>query len=280
MRLLSTIDLVIFLVENAPSLWKNQNYDIPEAALKDYWVAARLQLDDWTREFLALANPSSRTEKWPYRNQRAGLAEEILVQQMLSRIWLAVLTAREYQGFGPESLAGALANSVYDAHEELRNRVMKALAEPDFLPPADVQKLLRLCERTDRWSDQLLAWLSEWGSLAALAADPYRMNDFTADWDRIRSPKRRQQTWNLLKASLRSSYESRMFRYAPHSSWWGLLPVHIVRCFPAGVSEACRGESFYQVSQLLWKFLQTEELLLRALEEQPPPQLPVPQPES
>lgn len=253
------IELVIFLVENGPALWQRSDFEPPGSALEGYWLAAKFQMDHWARNLKAIGEWKEHPKEWPFRHQRAGLAEDILTGELLTRIWLAVLTIYERRS-GKEG-ASALAHSVYLSHLELRGRVLAALNRPNYLPRLDVQKLVQLCERTDRWSDLLLGKLAEWGDVRSLAVDAERMQEFANDYVQIDSPKRREQTWKLMKASLVSAYQVPLFRYHPAGEWTPTLASHILACFPPEIVEGCARASFYQESRLVARCRQTEEWL-------------------
>lgn len=265
------IELVIFVVDNGPALWQRSDFELPGSALEGYWLAAKFQMDHWARHLKAIGE-CHHPKEWPFRHQRAGLAEEILTQELLTRIWLAVLEIYE-QRLGRAG-ASALAHSVYLSHLELRGRVLAALNRPDYLPRFDVQKLLQLCERTDRWSDLLLGKLAEWGNVRSLAVDTERMQQFAKDYAQIDSPKRREQTWKLMKASLASAYQVPLFRYHPGGEWTATLASHILACFPPEVTEACSTAAFYQESRLVARCRQTEDWLAAIVGDPPPNENP------
>ncbi|WP_347244791.1 hypothetical protein [Thermogutta sp.] len=260
------IDLVIFLMDYGPQLWERQNFEVPKTAVDSFWLAARAQIDNWTRQLKALETPPRNDLDYPFRYQRGGLAEEIITQELLTRIWTAVLHLYE-QKTGNDYPA-SLVHNVYLSHLELRGRILGALNRPDYLPRADAQRLLQLCERTDRWNDLLLGILGSFGDVQSLAVDAYRLDEFAEDYRHIKTEARRRQTWKLMKASLRAAYNKRIFPYQPHSDWTLALFGHILGFFPPDIAEQSAHTHLLQAAQLIARCRKTEELLFAVVPEE------------
>lgn len=260
------IDLVIFLMDYGPQLWERRHIEVPKTAIDGYWLAARLQMDNWTRQLKVLETASRNGEGYPLRHQRGGLAEEIITQELLTRIWMAVLHL--YGQKTGDDYPASLVHNVYLSHLELRGRILGALNRPDYLPRADAQRLLQLCERTDRWNDLLLGMLASFGDIRSLAVDTYRLEEFAEDYQHIKTEARRRQTWKLMKASLKAAYNKRIFQYQPHSDWTLALLGHILGFFPSDLVEKSAHTHLLQAAQVIARYRRTEELLLAVTPEE------------
>lgn len=253
-------ELVTFLVDHAAELWEGPDFTIPQAALQGYWVSARGRFDSWASHLKELTTHSSVQPKmFPFRNQMAGLLEEILTNDVLTRVWTAVLVLHDRQR--KVDWGAPVGQSIFLSQLELRVRSLSILNEGKMLPASDTQKLHQLCERNDRWSDLLLARLSEFGDLSSFAVDLQRWREFSHDFNTLRSPEQRQQTWQLMKTSLLAAYSGSVFRYQMQSTRTAIMAGHILNCFPPSVIECGEVLSFYRESVLLGRCHQAEELL-------------------
>jgi len=253
-------ELVTFVVDHAATLWEGHDFTIPQAALQGYWVSARGRFDSWASQLKELTAHSSVQHKaFPFRNQMTGLLEEILTNDVLTRVWTAVLLLYDQQRM--VDWGGPVGQSAFLSQLELRVRSLSILNEGKMLPPSDTLKLHQLCERNDRWSDLLLARLSEFGDLSSFAVDLQRWREFSHDFTALRSPEQRQQTWQLMKKSFIAAYSTPVFRYHMQSTRTTIMAGHILNCFPPKVMESGESLSFYRESALLGLCCQAEELL-------------------
>lgn len=253
-------ELVTFVVDHAAKLWENPDFTIPQASLQGYWVSARGRFDSWASHLKELTTHSSVQPKmFPFRNQMAGLLEEILFNDVLTRVWTAALLLYDQQR--KVDWGGPVGQSIFLSQLELRVRSLSILNEGKMLPPNDTLRLHQLCERNDRWSDLLLGRLSEFGDLSSIAVDLQRFREFNHDFTTLRSREQRQQTWQLMKKSILAAYATPVFRYHMQSTRTAIMAGHILNCFPPEVVESGESLSFYRESALLGRCCRAEELL-------------------
>ncbi|MGQ9506153.1 MAG: hypothetical protein ACUVQG_14930 [Thermogutta sp.] len=254
------IELVAFVVDHAAELWEETDFQIPENALQGYWISARGRFDGWASMLKQLTfHPSHQQKAFPFRNQLAGLLEEILTNDILTRVWTAVLALYDRQR--QADWGAPVGQSIFLSQLEFRVRSLSILNDGKMLPGCDMQKLHQLCERNDRWSDLLLARLSEFGDLSLFAVDVERWREFSHDFNTLRSPEQREQTWQLMKTSLAAAYSGPLFRYQMESIRTTIMAGHILSCFPPKTIESVESLSFYRESLLLSRCCQAEELL-------------------
>ncbi len=254
------MELVTFIVDHSPALWQTTDFTIPQVALQGYWVSAKSRFDRWASTLKELTStPSTASREYPFRNQLAGVLEEILTNEILTRIWTAALSL--YDQRRNLDWAGAIGQSVFLSQLELRVRSLGILNDDHFLPERDIQKLLQLCERNDRWCDLLLSRLSEFGDVSAYAVDPQRWREFSADFKAIPTQEQRDQTWRLMRTSLLAAYALPMFRYQMQLSQTALVAGYILDCFPQDILEACQDLNFYRESRFVGRCHRAQELL-------------------
>lgn len=254
------MQLALFVADHAPRLWQTTNHHIPEKALQGYWTASRIQIDHWVH-LLRSFSPGTPADgrAYPYRQQLAGLLEEIVTGEVLARLWTAALSL--YDGHRGQDQAAPIARSVFLSHLEVRMRVLHLLNDRQSLPEHDVRKLVQLGARNDRWSDLLLAWLAGFGDLAFLAVDATRFEEFQVDFSQLSSPQRKAQTWDLMRGSFLAAYASPVFRYHPQVEATTLVAGQILACYPPEALETCRSSFFYQEARLVARCRHAQELL-------------------
>ncbi len=254
------MELVTFIVDHTPALWQAADFIIPENALQGYWVSARSRFERWASTLKELTSRSlTASREYRFRNQLAGILEEILTNEILTRVWTAALSLYDQQR--KVDWAGPIGQSAFLAQLELRVRSLGILSDGHFLPGEDIQKLLQLCERNDRWCDLLLSRLSEFGDVSAYAVDPQRWQEFSADFKAIPTEKQRNQAWQLMRTSLLAAYAVPMFRYHMQLSQTVLVAGYILDCFPQDVLEICQDLNFYRESRFVARCRRAQELL-------------------
>ncbi len=134
------------------------------------------------------------------------IAEDVLVAEMLTRVWGAVLTACDLQRDKKHS--AQIARNVLNAHQQCRVSVLRSLVHSDTLPIERMAELDRLRRRVERWTDLLVGPLvARFGEpLAAFAFDARRASDFGEEHFSSRFQTTSQPSWSFLLAGLRSAF--------------------------------------------------------------------------
>ncbi len=123
-------------------------------ALHAYWKSSQLRLKCW---FAGLrTSPPGRTTTLPpfHLRQQVCLSREILVAELLTRVWSTVLLARDVYHANDE--CQQLARHVFLGQMEARHEVLKMLADPNRLPSRETTAIDRLRRRVERWTDVLV----------------------------------------------------------------------------------------------------------------------------
>lgn len=155
---------------------------LPEGALQTYWKISRIRLKCW---FAALRTIPGRRE-WPSQlstceTVRLGaLSREILVAELLTRVWSTVLVARDM--VRGENRTSSIARNVYLGQLEARRDVLTLLAGEDRLPQAQIVPLDQLRRRIERWTDLLLGPLLRDYRVSEFLFDETRARELAESW--------------------------------------------------------------------------------------------------
>jgi hypothetical protein len=133
-------------------------------------------------------------------------AKDVLVSEMLTRVWGAVLTACDLRR-GTRH-AEPIARSVLAAHGQCRVSVLRLLVHSQVLPIERLAELDRTRRRVERWTDVLVGPLvARFGEeLADFAFDQRRAHDFGSQQSPARFQATSQPAWSFLMAGLRSAF--------------------------------------------------------------------------
>jgi len=178
-------------------------------ALHTYWSASRCRLDRWGRG-LRTGPPRMNFPNHAQTSQSTsvvtwGLAEEILVSEILSRVIATLFVSHDRNHLREE--AGPVARNVLYGHIDARRRLLRLPRPADTSttgsPPADIQKLFARCAR---WNDLLLGHILPHSKVEEFAFDTERAREFSIDVDQWAvDPATEDMTATLLRSSLRIS---------------------------------------------------------------------------
>ena len=200
-------ELAALLALHSPSIVHDARR-IPHETSEQYWSASKCRLDRWGRLLRQLTQATGQpqlpaTLSWP-RVQPA--LEEILVSELLTRLWTAVAAAHDQQ-LGNDDLE-PVARNVFVGHLDARRRVLALLADGRVIALPEVTKLNHLRRRVERWTDMLLAHLAGMIDISEFAFDVQRARDFAEDLDHQAAHSERDFSGQLMLLSLRASFAS------------------------------------------------------------------------
>jgi hypothetical protein len=203
--------------------------------LGNYWSASKCRIDRWLRALRpddGAAWPRPASVGWkPLR----GIIEEILLSEVLTRVWTAFLLAHD-QTCGREE-AESVARSVLMGQLEARRRALSLLMHAAGVPIGEAVAVNRLRCKTERWTDLLLGQLSVPCDLSELAADVQRVRDFALERQTY-SDDQAAQRWSLLLTSLRQSFPSSAGPRSPNSDLNERIAASVLACFPTEAFES------------------------------------------
>jgi hypothetical protein len=186
---------------------------ISQSALEQYWSHSKFRLDRWSQSLkeygqLQQSNP-------PYVSQEAALIlawrgirpviEEILVSEILTRVWSSVASAYDHHHGSAE--VTAVVRSVYLGHQEARNRALNLMVYGRGFNTQEAVELNRLRRRCERWCDMLLGYVAQTGMVEEYAFEPNRTADFARDLRDEYSHSLNSFGWQIVLSSLRAAFQ-------------------------------------------------------------------------
>jgi hypothetical protein len=230
------IDLAVFVAAQGPVL-VNSVRQVPTSALAQYWTVSKCRLDRWNRALRGVQLPaaSRHGDLAAADLSLQAVCEEILVSEMLTRVWSSILTALDYAAGSSE--AQPVAASVLAGHVDASNRVLGLIS---YKPqgPGSENNLNRLRRLTERWTDLLLGSLGLLAHAAPFAHDAARAEEFARDFDCSWQPRVRLKAWNLIAASLRATFEAHLHGVTANADLNSSIAGAILVCFPAQLFDA------------------------------------------
>ena len=216
------LELAALLASHGPLLVEH-SAALPEESLQQYWNASQCRLDRWGRRL-------KQIQRQTHDPDLAGVLEEILTGEVLTRVWTAVVAGHDRRHRSDQ--AEPIARSVLMGHLEARWRVLSLLTSTSQISVPEAMRLDRLRNRAERWADLLLGYLSGVCNAREFAVDPARVEDFAQD---LRSPaglRGGRQAWNLVQASLRAAFGQGLARSSPNADLNAQIAASILSCFP------------------------------------------------
>jgi hypothetical protein len=197
-------ELAALLAVNAPSLIRGGD-SIGPAISEEYWAASKCRLQRWSRvlrQLTAVTTVASLppTLSWP---RVVPVLEEILVTELLTRVWAAIASARD--AARNEDELAPVASNVFAGHLDARRQLLALMAAEAVFTSHQARQLDQLRRRIERWTDMLLAHLPRPFALP-YAFDTARARDFADDLDHDAVASQSLVTCELMLASLRASF--------------------------------------------------------------------------
>lgn len=224
------VELAALAAVHAPTFIRGSQRP-PQSACEEYWAASRCRLDRWTRLLRRLADASTEivrpaTLSW---ERIAPALEEILVSELLTRIWTAAAVAHDRNR--DEAELEPIARNVWLGHQEVRRRLLALLADARGLEPDEIEHLEHLRRRMERWCDMLLAHLARDVDITEFAMDPARAVEFAHDLDYQAAAAEQRFTCQLICTSLRAAFTPILAENSPNADLNRRLAAAIVACY-------------------------------------------------
>ena len=211
---------------------------VSSSGLEEYWTASKCRLDRWSRTLKSFTTAvhHSRTDalaQWPLVRP---VIEEILLSEMLTRVWSGVLFVHDRKRGDAES--DPVARSIMMGHLEARHRALALLLHGPGVGTVAAVELNRLRTRIERWIDMLVGGVLDGDDCTQFAIDPNRAREFASDLrDRQQDPHG-QQAWELTLASLKAAFRSQRDNVSGNGDVNLRIASAAIGCFPPELFDA------------------------------------------
>ncbi len=227
MHIRDLVEVAAVVAHNGPLIILSGS-SLQPAPLQQYWSTSKSRCESWNRTLKYHAQLSSRsTDDWT--DLRATL-DEIFVGEILTRVWTAVLAARDRrQG---TSVDEPLARSVFDSHMEARRRALELLLHSQAFSTRQAVGVNRLRRRADRWSDLLVGGMLGEEDVSEFAVDADRAAEFADDLASRQALGGGRQVWRLTLVSLRAAFLRGLCPLPANPDANARIAASILGCFP------------------------------------------------
>jgi hypothetical protein len=228
------VDMAGFISTHANLLFEQHSKWAPIANEK-YWAASKCRLDRWGRSLKLFQtdvhNQNRVYSPWPAIEL---VADEILVSELLTRVWAAVACIHD-QIVG-DDVFEAVARSVLIGHLEARNRVLKLMMIGHRQHRQEASALNRVRNKVERWTDLLLGNLHH-HMAREFGYDAQRVDDFAQDnHDLISNPD--SPSWHLMMSTLHQSFLNCRKAAAMNCDLNESIFASLMSCFPTDVFDS------------------------------------------
>lgn len=212
---------------------------IPTTVLGDYYIHSRNRFNRWMRDLNDVENKAESRDplhlfglntRYPVA---MSLAEQILINDLVNRVWTVMLVARDRHS--NHTNVEALAHNVFRSHLAVRHRAIGVCVNDESLTAEQVLHIEKLRTSSERWADLLTCGLMHEYSLWNYAFDEVRAREFYRDrFHEERIAPQNSQAWSLILAGMRHSFPDNGSLAAPVHDDDRMITRSIIDSFPRG----------------------------------------------
>jgi hypothetical protein len=179
----------------------------------DYYILSRNRFNRWTRHLkdietgVPITDPTLLVDLSCERPAASSIAAQILMNEMLVRIWTVMLIARDR--YRNQERLQPLADNVFLRQLAVRKQALLVCLNDATLTSHDVVEIDKLRASTQRWTDLLNCALMGQYDLWQYAFDEDKAREFLQDRLEQRSMDHRSEAWVLILSGLRFSFPDR-----------------------------------------------------------------------
>jgi hypothetical protein len=216
---------------------------LPIEGLGQYWSASKCRLDRWASVMKRVSTPAPSAAPLARLALDIGeeapplpdgylksVLEEILMSDVLTRVWTAVLAAFDRRHGAAQN--APIAERILLGHAEARNRALTLLVHGPGISSHEALSLDRLRRRTERWTDLLIGHVCIEHDVSEFAANPEVAREFARDLRNHRGWSSESQSWPLLLASLRAAFRQGVAAVSPNSDLNRQIAAGVLACLP------------------------------------------------
>lgn len=233
------VELAVFLATDAPAFTLS---DAPfsTTSLHQYWTASKHRHDAWARAFRteppAKTDDGAVSEGSPEQPSLRGVIEEILLSEVLTRVWTA--TAALHDAHHDHDAVLPIARSIYLGHQEARRDALRAILDGKGLESREVRRLNVLRQKCERWTDLLLAHAGYEDDHAGVAFDFQRVAEFSDQLVQDACTGVAETAIAITKSSLRVALRRGVLPHAISPALNRQIAGGILACLPGHVIDS------------------------------------------
>lgn len=206
---------------------------VSQEHLQNYWKCCRGRTLDWLRRLETLsgeatsASPDDHLTMW---ESARPLVDEILVTDILTRVWATVLAASD-QNRGSRD-ASPIARHTFNGHLDARNRALRLVLHDLQIPVSEVARVDRLRRKTERWTDILIGHLALNFQLDEFCHEPDRAVEFGEGQIREILRATDEPLWEFVLTGIRLAFAQQQ-EPTPSETWNQGIVRSVLGSFPA-----------------------------------------------
>lgn len=204
--------------------------DQPILVATSYWTASRKRIDRWVMALKMFENdfddPTPGHHPWAALEI---LVQEILVSELLTRVWSATVLMHDWYHKADE-LHG-LAHSIHLSHMEVKNRALRVMLRGQASDEDAFDRLNVLRRRIERWTDVFLGQLPFCDQAVAFGFDRKRVTDFHREQRETLGPEF-QTRQRILASSFSADFARKQNPYVANPDLNHDVAAGVLACFP------------------------------------------------
>ncbi len=221
-----------FASARAPFILDDQRPVSPEH-VQNYWKCCRGRMLDWLRLLESTASDagcSSSSDHEQLWRRVSPAIEEILVTEILTRVWATVLTAADLNRGSSETTP--IARHTFNGHLDVRNRAVRLAMHELHLPMGELSRIDRLRRKAERWTDILIGHLALNFQVDEFAFEPQRAVEFGEGQLRDILRATDEPLWEFVMTGIRLAF-SQQHNQPVSPAWHRGIVRSVLGSFPA-----------------------------------------------
>ena len=210
MKLVHTAEFAALVTSHATDFVNNAT--LTDTILSEFHRHSRDRFHNWMRVASQAESAFLNASKSPTHQLRAellqgdlvGTVEHILVGEILTRVWVATLTA--WDRSHNVKRAEPVARNVMLGHMLARHQALTVLHRAPGMSEKDHARVDALRNRAQRWTDLLIAHILQRFDLWEISFDVQRAKDFAEEHLRQNICAPDSRVWNLILVGLRIAF--------------------------------------------------------------------------
>ena len=217
-----------------------QREEVTTEAIGYYYILSRNRFNRWMRDLddlgrgVSLQDPLHLVGLITGRPATRGITEQILINEMVTRVWTVLLLARDAHN-GIDRIR-PVARNIHMGHLAVRHKALGVVLSDEGLMPDDLLAIDKLRKSTERWTDLLCCSIMGEFDLWDFAFDKDRAREFLRDRTDQAGLNPRSRGWVLILAGLRHSFQDEGLSASVHNDDRRLARL-MLNCFPQDAPE-------------------------------------------